>query len=528
MLKEIKSMKNIMNKTATVQQTQSTDYFSQAKGLGMHQRRCACGSHTPASGECPSCATKKKIGMQRKLKIGASNDPLEREADRVAEQVMAMPLNSGINATPPRIQRFSGQASDGLTTAPASVDRVLASSGRPLEPALRQDMESRFGYDFSQVRVHTGGDAEQSARDVNAQAYTVGGNVVFGEGRFASDSHEGQRLIAHELVHVVQQDHGVSRAVQRATFEDCTTAQQGTISPAIGIAVGWLNTAISALAVNPLDARTSNALWLAFRDDSRATADTVRGKLSMIRSALPSATIECEQPNGVGYDFICGADTIGYTSPLSLFYSIGNIHLCMGHWDSDNDTYHAHALIHESAHLFCQTSDAGYFDSRDCTDTSDTASLGQASRLDNADSFACFVRMTIASDAMSLTESRADYSGATMFEIRQLPVGAIDLNAADVRRPLFSVHKATMRPAATIPGFQFRWVIRDENDNRYLMIGIDGESVFHFGDHVWARIGRATRALLKERGIRVAEVLCRLSIPQIGDRLLTLPVTFRE
>lgn len=200
-----------MNKTATAQHTQSTDYFSQAKGLGMLQRRCACGSHTPASGECPSCATKKKIGMQRKLKIGASNDPLEREADRVAEQVMAMPLNSGINASPPRIQRFSGQASDGLTTAPTSVDRVLASSGRPLEPALRQDMESRFGYDFSQVRIHTGAAAEQSVRDVNAQAYTVGSNVVFGEGRFKHNSYDGQQLLAHELTHVIQQRSGLSR-----------------------------------------------------------------------------------------------------------------------------------------------------------------------------------------------------------------------------------------------------------------------------------------------------------------------------
>ena len=92
-----------------------------------------------------------------------------------------------------------------MDAAPASVDHVLASPGRPLEPALRQDMEQRFGHDFSRVRVHSGAAAEQSARDVNAHAYTVGHNIVFGAGRFAPGTHEGRRLIAHELTHVVQQ-----------------------------------------------------------------------------------------------------------------------------------------------------------------------------------------------------------------------------------------------------------------------------------------------------------------------------------
>jgi hypothetical protein len=66
-------------------------------------------------------------------------------------------------------------------------------------------MEQRFGHDFSQVRVHSGPVAEQSARDVSAYAYTVGYNLVFGEGRFAPGTHEGRRLIAHELTHVIQQ-----------------------------------------------------------------------------------------------------------------------------------------------------------------------------------------------------------------------------------------------------------------------------------------------------------------------------------
>ena len=88
---------------------------------------------------------------------------------------------------------------------PASVDQILNSPGRPLEAGLRQDMEERFGHDFSQVRVHSGAAAEQSARDVNAHAYTVGQDIVFGEGKFVSGTREGRRLIAHELTHVLQQ-----------------------------------------------------------------------------------------------------------------------------------------------------------------------------------------------------------------------------------------------------------------------------------------------------------------------------------
>ena len=171
---------------------------------GILQRKCLCGNHTMAAGACADCA-KKKNGLQRKLTIGASHDPLEREADRVADQVLTAPAHSAVSGTSPRIQRFAGQATGEAGTVPASVDRVLASGGRPLGPALQQDMEQRFGYDFSRVCVHTGDSAEQSAREVSAHAYTAGNNIVFGAGQYEPESTAGRRLIAHELTHVVQQ-----------------------------------------------------------------------------------------------------------------------------------------------------------------------------------------------------------------------------------------------------------------------------------------------------------------------------------
>ncbi|HSQ14363.1 MAG TPA: DUF4157 domain-containing protein, partial [Candidatus Deferrimicrobium sp.] len=136
------------------------------------QRTCACGAPTASlTGECMECARKKFL--QAKLTIGASNDPLEQEADRVVEQVMARPVSGAVSTALPRIQRFTGSTSASAGNAPASVDHVLSSPGRPLDPSLRQDMEQHFGHDFSQVRVHADGAAERSAREVNANAYTV-------------------------------------------------------------------------------------------------------------------------------------------------------------------------------------------------------------------------------------------------------------------------------------------------------------------------------------------------------------------
>ena len=85
------------------------------------------------------------------------------------------------------------------------MDRALAGQGSSLSAGLTREMSQRFGHDFSQVRVHDGAVADESARHIQAIAYTVGPNIVFGAGRFAPETGEGRRLIAHELAHVVQQ-----------------------------------------------------------------------------------------------------------------------------------------------------------------------------------------------------------------------------------------------------------------------------------------------------------------------------------
>lgn len=97
-------------------------------------------------------------------------------------------------------------ASDsGPTVLPSMVHDVLRSAGQPLNAATRAFMEPRFGQDFSKIRVHTDAKAAESARDLNASAYTLGSNIVFGAGQFLPETPAGRRLLSHELTHVMQQ-----------------------------------------------------------------------------------------------------------------------------------------------------------------------------------------------------------------------------------------------------------------------------------------------------------------------------------
>jgi hypothetical protein len=159
--------------------------------------------------------------LQPKLTIGAVNDPLEHEADAVAERVMRMPDPAIVSSvSPPRIsrkctaceqdeaqkvqtKREGAQVGEG--EAPASVHEVLSASGQALDPAARAFFEPRFGADFSGIRVHHDGRAANSAREVQASAYTVGNRIVFGASQYAPRADAGRHLLAHELAHVLQQ-----------------------------------------------------------------------------------------------------------------------------------------------------------------------------------------------------------------------------------------------------------------------------------------------------------------------------------
>lgn len=218
------------------------------------QRACACG------GACPRCAGD---AVHPKLTVGSANDPLEHEADRVADQVMRMP-----DSTVPRVsetdeeeellqpklmtddtafqlqRQTEPEEEDELVQTKPLADQItplvqrqvepeedeeivqtkdngentpcarhdlqaqvrsLRGGGQPLPKTVRNFFEPRFGYDFSQVRVHTGSRASESARAINARAYTVGRDIVFRAGEYAPNTGHGRGLLAHEMTHVIQQ-----------------------------------------------------------------------------------------------------------------------------------------------------------------------------------------------------------------------------------------------------------------------------------------------------------------------------------
>ena len=189
--------------------------------------------------------------IQAKLKISEPGDIYEQEADRVAEQVMRMPdprvsghagdeeellqpklLDEHITTVIQRQHEPDKEEEEELFQAKpvgpgareispdiASSINSLKGGGQPLSQAERNFFEPRFGYDFSNVRVHTGSKASESARSINARAYTVGHDVVFGAGEYAPDTSPGRKLLAHELTHQIQQYH-TPVMVQRQTFQE--------------------------------------------------------------------------------------------------------------------------------------------------------------------------------------------------------------------------------------------------------------------------------------------------------------------
>jgi flagellar motor protein MotB len=150
------------------------------------------------------------LGVQTKLDVSQTGDTAEQQADTIADAVMDGRRSLATRLIPASVTSH-GIARVCLTTGPVGtvvppiVHEVVNSSGQPLDAATRGFMESRLGHDFSQVRVHTDRRAAESAWAVNAAAYTVGRNVVFGAGQFEPASTKGRRLLAHELTHVVQQ-----------------------------------------------------------------------------------------------------------------------------------------------------------------------------------------------------------------------------------------------------------------------------------------------------------------------------------
>lgn len=194
--------------------------------------------------------------VQPKLTIGAVDDPHEREADAMADRVMRMPSTLEVNSffkpansttlqrkcsgceqeeKRKHIMRKESGINSGMSVSSSFTSSLSASKGggSPLPKATKNFMETAFRTDFSSVKIHTGSQASELSKRINAKAFTNGNNIYFREGQYNTASGEGKKLLAHELTHVVQQG-GSLRRVQRTpayTYTFISRGSYGATSP---------------------------------------------------------------------------------------------------------------------------------------------------------------------------------------------------------------------------------------------------------------------------------------------------------
>lgn len=189
--------------------------------------RTFASGHKPAPGVGPAASA----GRGRALpapRLSSPTDAPEREADRLADQPMR-PSGTALPHASPFASALPDRSS-ATTAAPAIVRDAVASSGRPLPSAIRAAMEPRFGHDLGRVRLHADGRATASAAALGATAYTVGSDIVFGADAASPDTTAGRRLLAHELVHVVQQTGGPHHSLAGSPGAPITSDRSGRIA----------------------------------------------------------------------------------------------------------------------------------------------------------------------------------------------------------------------------------------------------------------------------------------------------------
>ena len=235
--------------------------------------RARSGGHQPRAGGSPSRARAvRRPGpgpsnafLQAKLRVGRQDDPLERAADRAADQALGGRVAESPGRAAERPQRMCAEceeeqqetvqrqaeeeeeeeellqpkseaggsrAAAEATAASGSATEAAAAvrgGGRALSPAERSYFEPRFGRDFSAVRLHDGAPAQRAAAAINARAYTLGSSIAFAAGEYRPATSGGRRLLAHELAHVVQQTGSGPTTIRRsvAASSRCPANQHG-------------------------------------------------------------------------------------------------------------------------------------------------------------------------------------------------------------------------------------------------------------------------------------------------------------
>jgi hypothetical protein len=383
----------------------------------------------------PAHAAVSRIPLQKKLAIGAANDPLEHEADRVADRVMRMPDPAPVGASSvgadtlqrkcscggsasgtceeckkKKLQRSAAVAASS-EFAPPIVHDVLRSSGQPLDSATRSFFEPRLGMDLSSVRTHTDSRADQSAQAVNALAYTSGRDIVFREGAYSPSTVSGGRLLAHELAHVAQQS-GTTPTLRREEKDDagqgpkrgisvrtdCNEDQARMIAQAIVNARGMLRAAREwFISGDPNDPRLKALLRSHFGSASDQTRSAVHSKLTTVSNILEVAgdgrvlfnCVEASDPECLKH----AKSTDAYVTPGQGY----RIHLCPRYFSSDvGSDDRTWVMIHETCHVAGALGDR-YIDVFGPTESGICfgPDMFRDDPLNNADSYTSFVKCLV-------------------------------------------------------------------------------------------------------------------------------------
>ncbi len=273
------------------------------------QRKCGCGG----SG-CESCSEredKSSFPIQTKLAVNAPGDVFEQEADRVADTVMrsTIPI-SAVSAGSLSIQRRLNpgtlpsrvRAPPSAASAEGHVEsRILGRLGRgsTLPSFSRTFMEGRFGVDFGSVRVHTGAEAHDLNRSLHAYAFTSGSDIFFADGQFRPGTTDGDRLLAHELTHVVQQTGAVQRSAETRvqTLRLGNWAHQGIQDRLIAENPSLLGEVHIPGALSP-DAETAAGFDLD-NLDKRGFADLYHSDPNIV-SGIRSLPVKAGSPEAIG------------------------------------------------------------------------------------------------------------------------------------------------------------------------------------------------------------------------------------
>lgn len=281
--------------------------------------------------------------FQPKLTINAPGDEYEQEADAMADKVMRMPMNDQpfFSAKPVGISHLQRKCAHceeeeklqrkENTTQPteagsetSSYIHSLSSKGSPLSKETRSFFEPRFGYDFSDVKVHTDAVAAKSAHGINALAYTSGNNIVFNENQFSPESDSGKKLLAHELMHVVQQ--GASKSFQKIFRSVNYNKPAFTTTNAVSTLINGGSVALTTPTVNgsrlPDDfKKAGEIIFKAFKLDNNTASIKPKGKNNVCSYDEPVVNISADisiidAPSGSAWN--------GYTDANNFSTSIAD------------------------------------------------------------------------------------------------------------------------------------------------------------------------------------------------------------